>query len=116
MKECLFAVTLLTAVPAMADPINVPPEMTESLEKAAMRLAFADGCDKRLDRPELFADAKEAFARFLAKANVADPNGRAEEIAKLIREKPQEKETGPFSLFNEKMCGDLAGSLKDELR
>jgi hypothetical protein len=115
MRGLLLTTFLFFATASWAQVINVPPDMKDAFQKSAMRLAFADGCDKRLDRPEMFIEARNAFARVLAKAKVPDPEARAAEIAKTIRDRPQEKETSSFSLFNEKMCGDVAKAIKDDL-
>jgi hypothetical protein len=90
--------------------------MEKELQQAAMRLVFADGCDKRLDRPDIFKDAKSSFARVLRKANVSDAEARTDEVARTVSEAPQKKEDpSPINFFNEKLCGDLARTLKDEL-
>ncbi|KQV31148.1 hypothetical protein [Rhizobium sp. Root1204] len=110
-----LTVYLALALPAHTQQIQVPPDKQKAFQKVVMRLAFADGCNKRLDRPEIFKDATAAFLRFAQSIELPDAEGRTATIAKTLADRPQEKETSSFSLFNEKLCGDLAASLKSEL-
>ncbi|OJF97571.1 hypothetical protein [Pararhizobium antarcticum] len=110
-----LTVYLALALPAHTQQIQVPPDKQEALQKVVMGLALADGCNKRLDRPEIFKDATAVFLKFAQSIELPEAEERTVTIAKTLADRPQEKETSNFSLFNEELCGDLAAGLKSEL-
>ena len=118
MKAFLFLVALTLSAASFAhaqEKIDIPPERQDEAKKVVMRLVFADQCDKRLDMPEMLIDAKTVALRFFQSIDAPDPEGIVAKIGKSLAEKPQEKEEGPFTLFNPKLCGEAATSLKNDV-
>lgn len=116
MRRLLLALPLLLVFSsASSQDFVIPPEKTKQLQQTAMRLAFAEQCNRRFDQPELFKDAGRSLLKFLLEIGMPDAKAKAVAAAKAIADAPQEKNASSFLIFNEKTCGDLAGTLRADL-
>lgn len=91
--------------------LELNPADQKKMGDAVMQLAFAEGCDRRLDMPDVFLSAKENFRRVAEEVHIPDAAALTERVASELTSKPSEPETAGFTLFNPKLCGDLARHL-----
>ena len=104
-----FAAALIYGGYCYADQkLELSPADQKKVGEAAMQLAFAEGCDRRLDMPEIFFSAKENFRRIAEEVHLPNAAAVTELAAKELTSKPSPPETTTFTLFNPKLCGDLA--------
>lgn len=115
--RAIVVAALLATLPTIAiseEPLKIPPDKQQAAQKAMMQLAFADQCNKRLDMPEMLADAQASFIRFMKDIDAEDPEGKAAVVFEKLASAPQKKEEpGGFTLFNPKLCGDVAKALRE---
>ena len=100
---------------SFADPINVPADKRDQLQKSLARLVFADQCSKRFDTPEIVNDAETALVNFLQRASVDSAQEVAHAALEKLASQPKPEADAKLDGYLKSRCSALSQSLKDEI-